>query len=171
MKIGILSDTHDDKTFICAAAVALQKEQVDLVFHAGDVTTPDSLRLLSSFPALYVVRGNSDKDPDALRATAQEMGAKYYDDYADLIMEKKAIAVLHSDNTEKFGSLLASQQYDYIIYGNTHQPIHDRYQRTHLINPGAHDTGTVAVLDLESGRVTQLNVSAGKKDKRPKSYR
>ncbi|KUK61822.1 MAG: Phosphodiesterase [Methanoculleus marisnigri] len=44
MRIGILSDTHDNLQMVDAAVRQLNREQVDLTLHAGDYVSPFVMR-------------------------------------------------------------------------------------------------------------------------------
>jgi len=40
MRIGLISDTHDNLTLVEKAVKQLNQENVELVLHAGDYTSP-----------------------------------------------------------------------------------------------------------------------------------
>jgi len=40
MKVGILSDSHDNLALLKQALDILEKEKVDLILHAGDYVAP-----------------------------------------------------------------------------------------------------------------------------------
>src|SRR3989344_3034533 len=158
MKIGILSDTHDNLPFIERALAYFQKEGISVLIHCGDATKPETLSKCKDF-TVYAVKGNNDRDIEGFRQLAKEMKVKWYDDYADLVLENRRIAVIHSDDHFKFGSLLDSFSYDYLCYGHTHQAICQKLKNTWLVNPGAHDTNTIAIIDLEKNvpEIVKLN--------------
>lgn len=59
MKIGIISDTHDDVGHAKLAIEVFKKESVDCVFHLGDFVSPPIIRLFEGIK-LVAVFGNND---------------------------------------------------------------------------------------------------------------
>jgi uncharacterized protein len=159
MKIGVISDTHDNIEFIDSAIKKFKELNIDTIIHCGDITSPNNLKKFKGFSKLYFVKGNMDKNVEELKKAANEIGAKYYEDYADLSIDNKNIAVIHSDDQMKFGSLIESLNYNYILYGHTHQPISDIVNNANLVNPGAHTTNTIAVIDLLTDNINHINLS------------
>ena len=61
MKIGIISDTHDNKKNILKAIEILNNEKVDKVFHAGDIVNSESADLFKKLEAdMIITFGNCD---------------------------------------------------------------------------------------------------------------
>jgi putative phosphoesterase len=61
MKLGVLSDTHDNLSAIEKAVTALNKAGADLVIHLGDYCAPFSLRPLKGLEMDWMgVFGNND---------------------------------------------------------------------------------------------------------------
>lgn len=158
MKIGVLSDSHSKLDFIYRAISLFRNQDIGILIHCGDLDTPNILEELAVFPRVYVVKGNDDKLVEEYKKISCELGIKFYKDYADLNIEGKTIAVLHGDNYERYGSLITSGQYNYILYGHTHQPTHNKYKSTNLVNPGSWNTKKVAIIDLEKDSVEHFNI-------------
>ncbi len=59
MKLGIISDTHDHLDHIRKAAEEFRKQEVDLVIHAGDYTSPPAVKALEGLKTAGVF-GNND---------------------------------------------------------------------------------------------------------------
>ncbi len=59
MKIGIISDTHDQLTHITNALAVFQKHEIQQLFHCGDITSFSSIQMFSEFP-IAVSFGNGD---------------------------------------------------------------------------------------------------------------
>jgi predicted phosphodiesterase len=68
MKLGILSDTHDNKDNLKSVLEIYRAQDIHRVFHLGDMTSPATAQLLGGFEMLYLT-GNMDRDPVGLRAT------------------------------------------------------------------------------------------------------
>jgi len=61
VRIGILSDTHNRTGALRSALQTLHNQNIDTLFHCGDVTTLETARLLVGFTVHYVF-GNGDVD-------------------------------------------------------------------------------------------------------------
>ncbi len=69
MKIGVLSDTHEDVGNFEIALAAYRAEGIIQVIHCGDMTTADTARGLDGFEVFYV-DGNMDQGlPEIYRIT------------------------------------------------------------------------------------------------------
>ena len=73
MKIGIVSDTHNNIELARKAIKIFSQNRVDLVVHAGDITSSKMLRLFKDFRCKFVL-GNGDIDDEALNAEAAKLG-------------------------------------------------------------------------------------------------
>jgi hypothetical protein len=63
MKVGVISDSHDNLPNLRYALRALVEQGVGVLFHCGDLISPFVTRELGSFPgAVHVVFGNNDGD-------------------------------------------------------------------------------------------------------------
>ena len=73
MRIGIMSDTHDNLPLIRRAVDRMNEEEVDLVLHAGDFVSPFVIPALSDLEApLIGVWGNNDGDRPHLLEKSDE---------------------------------------------------------------------------------------------------
>ena len=153
MKIGIISDTHDNLPQIKKAVTFFNREKVDLVLHAGDIVSPftalEFKDLDCSFRGIF---GNNDGDKLYLREKFKNIGKLFPTPYITEI-EHKNIIMLHKEKLIE--SLIKSQKYDIIIYGHTHRLDLRKIGKTLIVNPGECGgwlTGksTVALLDTEN---------------------
>ena len=72
MKLGLISDTHDNVPMIKKAVEFFNKADVDLVLHAGDYVAPFSIKPLFSLECDFLgVWGNNDGDKIALHKMSQ----------------------------------------------------------------------------------------------------
>ena len=63
MRVGIISDTHDQVDKIKKAIRILNKEKVDLTYHLGDWCSPFNLHLFKDLKcSLKGIFGNNDSD-------------------------------------------------------------------------------------------------------------
>jgi len=153
MKIGIMSDSHDNLPAIAKAVSVFNDAEVSLVIHAGDLVAPFVSRPLADLEMDFVaVFGNNDGERFGL---SRVFGEKIHRPPYELDYNGKKILILHEpDNLD---ALVASGYFDAIIYGHTHD-VDIRKGRTIVINPGEcggwlRGRRTVALWDVELGEV------------------
>ena len=73
MKIGIISDTHDNLRNLEAALELLRAEGVTKVLHCGDVCGPGIIQTLAGFD-VWVAQGNMDRDIGLAWAAEEKLG-------------------------------------------------------------------------------------------------
>ena len=76
MKIGILSDTHNNNSNTLAALNVFRQRAITQLIHCGDVTRSEMLDLFAGFQ-LTLVEGNGD-DPVRLRLALQALPHIYF---------------------------------------------------------------------------------------------
>jgi uncharacterized protein len=162
MKIGIVSDTHNNIELTEKAIKVFRKSNVDLVVHAGDITSSKMLRLFKEFRCKFVL-GNGDIDDEALNNEAAKLGFGVIESSCTFEAAGKKIIVFHGNDVPQFRAAMASGQYDYVIKGHTHMFENYVAGTTRVINPGAlygTDVFTIAILDPETGRVERIVIEA-----------
>jgi uncharacterized protein len=152
MKVGIISDTHDQVARTSRAVALLIEEGAEVLVHCGDLTGPRVVYECGGLPSYYVF-GNNDFDEKGLRrAMAAVQGVCL--GYGGLVeLGGKRIAVTHGDLAKEVTRLVDGSP-DYLLHGHTHMAADRRDGGVRWINPGAlhrADSWTVAVLDLETG--------------------
>ncbi|HHK67173.1 MAG TPA: metallophosphoesterase [Candidatus Acetothermia bacterium] len=151
MKLGIISDTHDNMLAIARAVELFNAEKVALVIHAGDFISPITAnefgKLRAPFAAVF---GNNDGDRLYLVERFKEIG-RIYPDYHEFEFAGRRAVVMHEP---KFiDSLIKSGDYGLLVYGHTHE-IDIRVGETLVVNPGEAcgwltGKSTVVLLDSE----------------------
>jgi putative phosphoesterase len=162
MKIGILSDTHNDIELTQKAIKIFSENKIDLIIHAGDITSPKMLSLFKEFKCKFVL-GNGDIDVEDLNVESKRMGFSGIEKYCTVTADGKKIIVFHGNDIPQFRKAVASGEYDYVIKGHTH--IFENYVsgKTRVINPGSlygADEFSIAILHTESGRVERIRIEA-----------
>jgi putative phosphoesterase len=150
MRIGILSDTHDQVERTTLAVDLLAAEGVEILIHCGDLTGPDVVEACRRLTTYYVF-GNNDFDEDALRQAIGDHDGTCLERMGEIEIRGRRIAVTHGDSDARLRRLAGAGP-DYLLSGHTHRPADLRRGRTRWINPGAlHRAAawTVATLDLE----------------------
>ena len=159
MRIGILSDTHDQIKRTSLAVRRLVDEGAEILIHCGDLTRPaivDEFALITT----YFVFGNNDYDEVGLRRAMAMVGGVCLERAGEMTLGGKKITVTHGDSAAEFRRLSALEP-DYLFFGHSHFPADDREKKTRYINPGAlhrASTYTVALLDLEVDALQMLSI-------------
>lgn len=156
MKIGVVSDTHDNLDSVREAIEIFNDEGVEKVVHCGDVISPFTAELFDQEFDLHVVRGNNDGEWN-LKETVEEFG-DFYNNVAELEFEGKDIAAYHGTE-EQIVEALVSMDYDYVLRGHTHKRKKKLHGDTLELNPGGiqlpgqEEGFSVAIIDLDKGDV------------------
>jgi putative phosphoesterase len=156
MKLGVVSDTHDNLETVRDAISIFEDEEVEKVIHCGDIISPFTVELFDHDFDFHAVRGNNDGEWD-LKESVEEFG-EFYSNVAELEIERQEIAVYHGTE-EQIVEGLVSMDYDYVLRGHTHKRKKKLHDGTLEINPGGielpgqHEGFSVAIIDLEKGDV------------------
>jgi putative phosphoesterase len=162
MRIGVLSDSHNDADFVKRALDAFRERGIRTAVHCGDLTSPEIVRLFEGFET-HFVRGNMDARPgDIDQAIATTAGPRSYGRKWEGTLAGKRIAVCHGDDSSLLNELLWSGGYDYVFHGHTHRPRDERIGKTRVVNPGAHDTNTVCIVDLARDEVEFIELGTAR---------
>ncbi|MDW7726746.1 MAG: metallophosphoesterase [Candidatus Methanoperedens sp.] len=156
MKIGIISDTHDNQSAIDEAVRIFNREEVELVIHAGDWNAPFSMVRLARAKARIVgVFGNVDGERDFMKEKAEEAGVEILGDSGELEEGGIKIALYHGNQEMFVDALSRSGMYNVVARGHTHNPELKNTGSCLVINPGegcGYLTGkrTLVILDTAS---------------------
>lgn len=157
MKLGIVSDTHDNLEKARTAVQFFNSENIDTVIHCGDMVSPFTAEIFDSDFEFHYVRGNNDGEWN-LKQAIQEFG-NFYNNIAELEINGESFAVYHGTEEEIVQALVDSSNYDYVLRGHTHKRKHEEQGNTVEINPGGiklpsqDEQFSVAVLDTATGEV------------------
>ena len=137
MKIAIISDTHGNVTNFKKATKWIQKENIQLILHCGDIGDPESLKdSLEDFKGeIFGVFGNMDADYKILIGEYNKISrVKISEKNLEIKIENKNIAITHKPDDAR--KLAETQKFDLVFYGHTHRPWEERVGNCRLINPG-----------------------------------
>lgn len=160
MKIGIVSDTHDNLRNLERALGLLRERGVSLVLHAGDFVSPFTAEPFRKANLRVVgVFGNNDGDKLYLQKQFAEVGELHFGPH-ELELGGRKILLMHEPRALE--ALAASGRYDLVVYGHTHRP-EVREGPSRVVNPGELGgwlTGraTCALVDLEMLQVELLQL-------------
>lgn len=143
MKIGVISDTHDNLVKIKRAVEILNANSVDFVVHCGDYVAPFALSPLARLNCDWCgVFGNNDGEREGLSKKSQ---GRIKEPPYFLNLASRQIVIMHE---------LKDARAQIVLFGHTHEPVIDK-GRNILINPG--ETGgwlsgesTLAILNLRT---------------------
>jgi hypothetical protein len=160
MKIGIISDTHDNLWRLDEAIQHLS--EVKAVLHCGDLISPFMVhRLGKGLPNMpvHMVWGNNDGDKRAVSKVAEEYtGFKIYGEFADMELDGLRIAINHYPEIAK--GLAKSGLYDLVCYGHDHTAHQEEVGATILLNPGEvmglKGNASLAILDTNSREIEKI---------------
>lgn len=140
MKIGVLSDTHDQAELIRQAVEYFNAQNVGLIVHCGDWVSPFILNFFKRLKApLRGVFGNNDGDKfrHLLFKDKWDIDLEYEDRFLELEADNKKIAVFHGDYEGIVSALVTCGKYDLVLHGHTHQRVNELHGKTLSLNPGS----------------------------------
>jgi len=155
MRIGLISDTHDNVPMIKAAIRRLNELDVALVLHAGDYISPFTAKPYSELGAKMIgVLGNNCAEREKLREVYAAVGKEIVGNFAEVEAGGRRIALLHGHDDALLRSLIAHGSYDAVVHGHDHKAKTARQGRTLVVNPGevcGYITGrsSIGVLDAD----------------------
>jgi putative phosphoesterase len=149
MRLGLLSDTHDNIPKLKKAVRFFNKQKVSFVFHAGDFVAPFTVRVLKELSSDWRgVFGNNDGEKKGLAAASE---GKIQDGPLRVELEEKQVVLVHDLNQIN----TKTEEADLVIFGHTHKPEILRQAAKLLVNPGECGgwllgKSTIAIVDLDS---------------------
>ena len=163
MKIGLISDTHDNVENIRKAIREFNEKNVDLVLHAGDFSSPIAVYSFAGVKLVGVL-GNNDKDIPGLTMAFKKINGELNGETLETTYGGLRFALYHGTNYVLRESLIKSKKFDVVIYGHTHRKIIKYYGRTLVINPGTAKGwmfgfyATAAIFDTSNRNVEFINL-------------
>ncbi len=149
MKVGILSDTHDNLPQIEKAIELFNRERVDFVLHAGDFVAPFTIAKFQALSCPWAgVFGNNDGEKKGLAAVSQD---RIQEGPLRTTIGGRKITVVHD-----IASINPQiEKANLIVFGHTHKQSALKQGDELLINPGEcggwlSGRSTVAIVDLET---------------------
>ncbi len=142
MKIGIISDTHDDIDNVQNAIEIFREEKVDWIIHAGDFIFPGVIdefkKLKNELPLCRMigVLGNNDGEKLMLLKKFMELGGKLEGEFDDTVIDGLRFGIYHGTSEKLREAAIKSGIYDVFIHGHTHKRREDKIGQTLVLNPG-----------------------------------
>jgi uncharacterized protein len=138
MKIGIISDTHDQVERIKSAVQAFADENVEMVIHLGDIVSPFTLELYKPLRVpIKFLFGNNKGDVMRHISFARDFGLDAtFAEFYSLSIDGKRIAAYHGDEPEIRDALIRCGDYDCVFTGHDHNARIERIGKVLHLNPG-----------------------------------
>jgi putative phosphoesterase len=153
MKIGLISDTHiPDRTNKIPAAVLEAFKDVELIIHAGDLTSIKVKEELEKIAPVLAVQGNMDRLyelnlPISLKKTIDgiDIGVKHGEVYP-------------KGDTQQLYYIAKELNVEVLISGHTHRAFIEKIGDVLLLNPGSPTAPrltdpTVMLMTIENGEI------------------
>ncbi len=148
MKIGIISDSHDNLDKLRLAVKKLSEQKISYLIHLGDYVAPFTIPIIGELRVkCYGVLGNNDGEVLVLVKQFNKIGELRKGPF-EVIIENKKFLLMH----EPFCEMMENFEYDVVLYGHTHKA-ETRKGKALVINPGEccgwlFGVASCAVLDL-----------------------
>ena len=161
MLIGLISDTHiPDRAKEIPENVYSAFKNVDLILHAGDLTSLNVIEELENIAPVIAIQGNMDRANGINLPTAKVLEA-----------EGLRIGIVHGEvypraDTQQLLYLARELNVDILVSGHSHQPKIEQTEGILLLNPGSpvvprHADRTVMLLEINNKEVDVEIVKIG----------
>ena len=155
MKIGLISDTHDNIQNIQHAVSLFNNKHVSFVIHAGDIVSPEAVEAFTGIKLIGIL-GNNDLEIHGLTSAFDKIGGQLKGEFCEMEQDDLIFAIYHGTNLGRKESLIQSGRYDVVICGHTHRVQNKRVGKTLVVNPGTANgwffgySATAAVFDTQT---------------------
>ncbi len=137
MRLGLMSDTHDNVPKIREAIHRLNDLEVDLVLHAGDYISPFTAKPYSDLKAKMIgVYGNNCAEREKLREVYAAVGKEIVGNFAEVEDGNRRIALLHGHEDALLRAIITRGGYDVVVHGHDHKAKVEKRGATLVVNPG-----------------------------------
>lgn len=163
MKIGLISDTHDNIQNIRKAISLFSNKNVSFVIHAGDIVSPEAVEAFQGVK-LIAVLGNNDLEINGLTKALDKIGGQLKGEFCEMEHDDLIFAIYHGTNSRKKELLIRSGRYNVVVCGHTHKMQYKKFGRTLAINPGTANgwffgyNATAAIFDTQIREPEFLNL-------------
>lgn len=155
MKIGVVSDTHNNHKNIEIIIDIFNDERVPVVIHTGDISNANTLERFSKLNSeLIGVYGNNDRNELGLKEVAQKNNFQFQDPPRRLNLLDREIVIFHEpDNIDQF--LSENKMINVVLYGHTHRYENNLRNGVLFFNPGESagmlkGNNAIGILDLKN---------------------
>jgi len=164
MKIGIISDTHDDVENTKKAVEIFKEKRVNFVIHLGDYISPPIVRLFKGLK-LTGIFGNNDGYKYILMKVFDEIDGEIKGDFGVIEIEGMKIALYHGEFKEISEALAQSGNYELLLTGHWHKSEEKKIGKTLWISLGSanrffaeNSTPIIGIFDTENRKFKFVKV-------------
>ncbi len=162
MRIGIISDTHDNLRNLESALEILENEDINMLLHCGDLSGPAVVEALSDFD-VWIARGNVDHHPELEQTVLEVLGAGRLAERHRFVLDGRSALMVHGHRQGQLRRLISAGKYAYVFHGHTHRRRDEDIGPTWVINPGAlggmrWQQRSFCILDPESDRLRFVEI-------------
>jgi putative phosphoesterase len=163
MKIGVMSDTHDQLANTLYVLNTFRERNIETVIHCGDLTGLEMVSHFSGFRVIYT-HGNMDYATGAIQARFHRL---HEDNFVGTVFRGELggnmVAATHSHISNKVMDLIRAGKYKWLFHGHTHERRNEIIRGTHVVNPGAlgglsRGARTFCIVDLLNDDVEFLEI-------------
>lgn len=146
MKVGIISDTHDDIDNTNKAIDIFEQHNVHVIIHAGDIISPPVIkefkRLTQKNVKFYGILGNNDGEKRGLENAFDFINGQFLGESGKIEIDGLKFGIYHGMDLKKKEKMIMSGKFDVFIYGHTHRrdppnAVLNRVGNTIVFNPGS----------------------------------
>lgn len=132
-RIGVIADTHipgKGKALPEAALRLFDEAAVELILHAGDISSLAVINQLEAYAPVEAVQGNAEL-PEVVRALPLKR---------ELMVGGCAIGLIHDLGQRTYYARNARREFPsarVVIFGHSHTPLIEEHEGLLLLNPGS----------------------------------
>ena len=153
MKIGVVSDTHNNLKNIETIINLFNDEKVTLVIHTGDIANANSLEQFSKLDSeLIGVYGNNDRNELGIKEVALKNNFHFQEPPRRLNLLDREIVIFHEPyDIDQY--LSENKLINVVLYGHTHRYENNTKNGVLYFNPGESagmqkGSNAIGILDL-----------------------
>ncbi len=154
MKIGVVSDTHNNLNNIEVIINLFNDEKVPVVIHTGDICSANTLEKFSKLDSeLIGVYGNNDRNESGLQEVAEKNNFQFQEPPRRLSLIDREIVIFHEP--DKIDQFLSENKFiNVVLYGHTHRYENITKNGILYFNPGESagmqkGRNAIGILDLK----------------------
>ena len=153
MKIGVVSDTHNNLKNIEIIINLFNDEKVPVVIHTGDISNANTLEQFSKLDSKLIgVYGNNDRNESGLKEVAKKNKFQFQEPPRRLCLLDREIVIFHEpDDIDQY--LSENKLINVVLYGHTHRYENNTKNGVLYFNPGESagmqkGSNAIGILDL-----------------------
>ncbi|HLF27222.1 MAG TPA: metallophosphoesterase family protein [Anaerolineae bacterium] len=163
MKIGIVSDTRDNREGLKLLLDRFLVAGARWLFHCGGLGSVEMVDLLKPWQ-VYMVRGERERDWQAIEVALQKSRLQSsLPTQLTATLDGRRIGLCRGEDMKLVNQWAKSGQFDYIFHGHTLRRRDEQQGRTRIINPGAlsglrYQPRSGCLIDLATGEVKFIEI-------------